>query len=131
MAGIDVQAGLEAGAIDVPKMKTEFRPEAEAEARGTILIQAIAEREGIAVADADIQKRIAEIAAARQENAKKLRAEMEKEGQIPGLRMQLMEQKALDMLISQAKIVDEDPDRLIVTPEQARAESQAEKKRTR
>jgi len=49
------------------------------------------------------------------------------------VRMQLMEQKALDMLITQAKIVDEDPaatnDRLIVTPEEARAEGQSEKKK--
>jgi trigger factor len=139
MAGIDVQGGLEAGAIDVQKMKSEFRDEAEAEARGTILIQAIADREGIAVADADIQKRIAEIAAARQENAKKLRAEMEREGsgQLQALRMQLMEQKALDMLIAQAKIVDEDPaattggDKLIVTPEEAEKEAQAEQKKKR
>jgi trigger factor len=129
MAGIDVKAGMEAGAIDVAKMKQEFHSEAEAEARGTILLQSIAEREGIAVSDADIQKRIAEIAAARQENAKKLRAEFEKEGQLPGLRMQLVEQKTLDMLISQAKITDEDPERLIVTPDEAKQE--ASKKRTR
>jgi trigger factor len=130
MAGIDVQAGLEAGAIDIAKMKQEFHTEAEAEARGTILIQSIAEREGITVSDADVQKRIAEIAAARQENAKKLRAEMDSQGQLPGLRMQLVEQKTLDMLISQAKIIDEDPDRLIVTPEEAKAEVER-KKRTR
>ncbi len=54
-----------------------MRGEAEEEARGTILIQAIAEREGITVSDADLQKRIAELAAARNENAKKLRAELE------------------------------------------------------
>ncbi len=134
MAGIDVQAGIEAGAIDIAKMKQEFRTEAEAEARGSILIQAIAEREGISVSDADLQKRIAEIAGARQENSKKLRAEMEKEGQLPGLRMQLVEQKTLDMLISQAKITDEDPARLIVTPQEAEAQDQAgadKKKRTR
>jgi trigger factor len=130
MAGIDVQAGLEAGAIDVAKMKQEFRTEAEAEARGTILIQSIAEREGITVSDADVQKRIAEIAAGRQENAKKLRAEMDSQGQLPALRLQLVEQKTLDMLISQAKISDEDPDRLIVTPEEAKAEADR-KKRTR
>ena len=40
--------------------------EAEEEARGSILIQAIAEREGITVTDADLQKRIAELAAAPQ-----------------------------------------------------------------
>jgi trigger factor len=127
MAGIDVKAGLEAGAIDVEKMKQEFRGEAETEARGTILLQAIAEREGITVSDADLQKRIGELAAARQENAKKLRADLEREGQLTGLRQQLLEQKTLDMLISQAKIIDEDPERLILTP--AEAAAQDKKKR--
>jgi len=127
MAGIDVQAGVEAGAIDVNKMKQEFRGEAEAEARGTILLQAIAEREGITVSDADLQKRVAELAASRQENAKKLRADLEREGQLAGLRQQLLEQKTLDMLISQAKIIDEDPDRLILTPAEAAAEAKKKK----
>jgi trigger factor len=129
LAGIDVQAGLEAGAIDVQRMKREFKTEAEAEARGSILIQAIAEREGITISDADVQKRIAEIAASRQENAKKLRAELETQGQLAGLRAQLVEQKTLDMLISQAKITDEDPARLIVTPDEAKTEAEADKKK--
>jgi trigger factor len=122
LAGIDVKAGLEAGAIDVNKMKQEFRTDAEAEARAAILLQAIAEREGIAVSDADLQKRIAELAAARSENAKKLRGDLEREGQLAGLRQQLLEQKTLDMLIAQAKIADEDPDRLILTPSEAASE---------
>ena len=45
-------------------MRAELRAEAEEEARGAILIQAIAEREGITVTDADVQKRIAELAPA-------------------------------------------------------------------
>ena len=120
LAGIDVQAGVEAGAIDIPRMKQEFKAEAEAEARASILIQAIAEREGVTASDADLQKRIAELASSRQENAKKLRTELETKGQLPALRAQLVEQKTLDMLIAQAKITDEDPPRLIVTPEEAR-----------
>jgi trigger factor len=131
MAGVDVKAGLEAGALDVKKMKQEFRGEAEAEARGTILLQAIAEREGITVSDADLQKRLAEIAVSRQENPKKLRADLEREGQLAGLRQQLLEQKTLDMLITQAKITDEDPDRLIVTPAEAATEGETPKKKKR
>jgi len=127
MAGIDVQAGVEAGALDINKMKQEFRGEAESEARGTILLQAIAEREGVTVSDADLQKRIGELAAARQENAKKLRADLEKDGQLASLRQQLLEQKTLDMLISQAKITDEDPERLILTPAEAAAEAKKKK----
>jgi trigger factor len=119
MAGIDLE---EAGAaLDLGKMKDEVRPEAEEQARASIILQAIAEREGIQVSDADLQKRVAELATARQENVKKLRAELERTGRIHGVRAGLLEEKTLDMLLTQAKISDEDPDRLIVTPEEAGA----------
>jgi trigger factor len=121
MAGID----MEGQNFDEAKMRQEFRADAEEEARGTILVQAIAEREGITATDADIQKRVAEIAAARQENPKKLRADLEKDHRIHQIRNQIIEQKTLDMLIAQAKITDEDPARLIVTPDEAAAEAAA------
>lgn len=121
MAGIDVEGQN----FDEAKMRQEFRADAEEEARGTILVQAIAEREGITATDADIQKRVAEIAASRQENPKKLRAELEKDHRIHQVRNQIIEQKTLDMLIAQAKITDEDPARLIVTPDEAAAEAAA------
>ena len=71
-----------------------------------------------------IQKRVAEIAAARQENPKKLRAELEQDHRIHQIRNQIIEQKTLDLLISQAKITDgEAAPSLIVTPEQARQEA--------
>ena len=119
MMGIDVE-----GADDA-KMRDEMRGEAEEEARGAILVQAIAEREGLTVTDADLQKRIAELAAARNENPKQLRAELEKDQRIHQIETQIREQKALDMLIAQAKITDEDAPSLIVTPEQAKREDKA------
>jgi trigger factor len=132
MAGID----FEDGQLDMSQMKNEFKVEAEQQARASIVVQAIAEREGIQVSDPDVQKRIAELAAARQENTKKLRAELERTGRIHGVRAQILEEKTLDMLLDQAKITDEAPDRLIVTPgdegarlvvtpEEARAEMEA------
>jgi trigger factor len=117
-----MMAGLQEGQIDEAKMKQDFKGEAEQEARGTVLLQAIAAREGIEVTDADVQKRIAEIAAARQENAKKLRGELERNGRLAGLRAQLLEEKTLDLLLTQAKITDEDPERRIVTPDEAQAQ---------
>jgi trigger factor len=129
MAGVDVES------MDENRMRQEFTAEAEEEARGTILVHAIAEREGITVTDADLQKRIAELAAARNENPKKLRAELEKDQRIRQIEAQIREQKTLDMLIAQAKITDEDPqesaDRLIVTPDEARAEASKRKKKTK
>ena len=50
-------------------------------------------------------------------------AELEKDHRIHQIENQIREQKTLDMLISQAKISDEDPERLIVTPDEARAQA--------
>ena len=122
------QMGIDMEGIDDAKMREEVRGEAEEEARGSILIQAIAEREGISASDADIQKRVAELAAARNENPKQLRAELEKDHRIHQIEGQIREQKALDMLISQAKITDEEAPSLIVTPEQAKREADKKEK---
>ena len=123
-----VQAGLDAEAIDERRMVAEFRERAEEEARGGILIQAIAEREGISSSDADVQKRIAELATARGETPKKIRADIDRDNALPQLEYSIREQKTLDLLISQAKITDEDPataEKLIVTPDEAKAEAKA------
>jgi trigger factor len=127
-----VMMGVDVDAFDDERMRREVRAEAEEEARGSILLQTIAEREGHAATDADVQKRLAEMAAARNVSAKQLRAEFEKDGRINQLEAQIREQKTLDMLISQAKITDEDPPTspegsLIVTPEEARREGRSKK----
>jgi trigger factor len=115
MMGIDV----EAGGFNETEMLKEVRPEAEAEAKASILVHAIGEREGIEATEGDVQKRIAEIGAARGESTKKLRAELEHNGRISGVKSQIVYEKTVDLLLSQAKIVDEDPESLIITPDQA------------
>ena len=125
--------GLDVEAFDEQRMRREVRGEAEEEARGSILLQTIAEREGLTATDADVQKRLAELAAARNLSPKQLRGEFEKDGRIQQIEAQIREQKTLDMLISQAKITDEDPPAnpegsLIVTPEEARRESRSKNK---
>jgi trigger factor len=115
MMGLDV----EGGGFDDAAMLKEVRADAEAEAKGSILVHAIGEREGIEASEGDVQKRIAELASARGESTKKLRAELEHSGRIAGVKSQIVYEKTVDMLLGQAKIVDEDPDSLIITPEQA------------
>ncbi len=116
MMGIDVDAG----GIDDAAMLKEVRGDAENNARANILIHAIGEREGVEASEGDLQKRIAEIAAVRGESSKKLRAELEHSGRIVGVKSQLVYEKTVAMLLGQAKIVDEDPDSLIVTPDRER-----------
>jgi FKBP-type peptidyl-prolyl cis-trans isomerase (trigger factor) len=118
MMGIEV----EAGGFNEAEILKEVRADAESEAKANILVHAIGEREGIEASEGDVQKRIAEIAAARGESSKKLRAELEHSGRIVGVKSQIVYEKTVDMLLSQAKIVDEDPDSLIIRPDQANQE---------
>jgi trigger factor len=115
MMGLDVDGP----GFDHAAMLKEVRADAEQSARGNILVHAIGEREGIEASEGDVQKRIAEIAAAQGESSKKLRAELENSGRIAGVKSQIVYEKTVDMLLAQAKIVDEDPDSLIITPDQA------------
>jgi trigger factor len=115
MMGIDVDGA----AFDQEAMLKEVRGDAEQNARASILVHAIGEREGIEASEGDIQKRIAELASAHGESSKKLRAELEHSGRIASIKSQIVYEKTVDMLLGQAKIVDEDPDSLIITPDQA------------
>ncbi len=132
MIGIDV----EGGGWNEAEMLKEVRGDAEIDARASILVQAIGAREGIEASEGDVQKRIAEIAVQRGENVKRLRAELEHNGRIAGVKAQIVHEKTVDMLMGQAKIVDEDPgliirpdqvggERLVLTPEEAAAEAAA------
>jgi len=100
--------GIEPGAagIDDNRMFAESKVEAEQQARASVLLNAIAEAEKVEVSDADVQKKLAELAAARQENVKKLRADLERTGRISGLRRQIQDDKTLELLVSLAKIAD-------------------------
>jgi len=115
MMGLDVDGA----AFDQQAMLKEVRGDAEQNARASILVHAIGEREGIEASEGDLQKRIAELASANGESSKKLRAELEHKGRIGAIKSQIVYEKTVDMLLGQAKIVDEDPESLIITPDQA------------
>ncbi len=121
--------GVDPAMVDDQQLFEREKVEAEREARTSILLRAIAEKEGLEVSDADLQKRLAELAAARQESVKKLRADFAQSGRMEGLKAALLEEKALDKVLSVAKITDADPARLIVSPEEAKAETGKRKKK--
>jgi FKBP-type peptidyl-prolyl cis-trans isomerase (trigger factor) len=69
-----------------------------------LLIDAIATKEKVEVAEADLEKRLAEMAKAREMSVPRLKAELQKEGRYDGVRHQLREEKTLDLLLSRANI---------------------------
>jgi trigger factor len=88
---------------DYGKLITEMRPAAEQAVRRSLLLEAIADKEGIAVADDEVEAEVAKIAAGGQRPALAVRRMMEKSGDLDALRLGLRERKTLDFLIEHAQ----------------------------
>ena len=89
---------------DYPKLVAELKPEGEKVVRRALLLQAIAEAEGIATADAEIDAEVEKFAQAAQRPAPAVRRMMEKSGDLENLRGGLREKKTLDFLIEHARV---------------------------
>jgi trigger factor len=89
---------------DYEKLTEELRPGALRAVRRALLLEAIAEKEGLAPADADVEAEVEKIAQASQRPAPAVRRLMEKSGDLEGLRYSLREARSLDFLIQHARI---------------------------
>ena len=88
---------------DYGKLISEMRPAAEQAVRRSLLLEAIAEKEAIAVPDDEVEAEVEKIAATGQRPALAVRRMMEKSGDLEALRLGLRERKTLDFLIEHAK----------------------------
>jgi trigger factor len=102
MQGVDLdQTGIDMGA-----MRDKLRDGAEGEVKSQLLLEAIADKEGIQISEADVEQKIQELAAAQGKRPGKIKAEMEKEGSLDTLRWRLRQEKALDLIASRATITE-------------------------
>ncbi len=86
------------------KMNKELRPEAERRVHEQLVLSAIANKENIDVTEAELSARIEQYAQALRKPVGEVRAQYVKNGRISGLRFQILAQKTLDFLLSQATI---------------------------
>jgi trigger factor len=106
MLGIDPQTA----GIEQEPLKEHMRQDAEERVKSGILLEAVAKKEKVDVQEADIEKKLAEIAASRSQNLARVRSEYEKEGRMASLRGRIREDKTLDLLMSKANItIEESP----------------------
>lgn len=89
---------------DYQKLLGELRPGAERTVRRTLLLEAIAEKEGLAPTPAEVEAEVEKIAAATQRPAAAVRRMMEQSGDLEGLQLSLRERKTLDVLIERAQV---------------------------
>jgi trigger factor len=111
--------------IDEEALKERMRPDAAETVKAALLLEAIAKKETVEVTDADVEKKLAEIAAARSQNLARVRSEYEKEGHLAALRARIREDKTLDLLMSKANIVLKPPTEPDATATPPGAEAQS------
>jgi trigger factor len=110
---IELQKALMGMGPDVPgldeeALKERMRDDASDAVKKALLLGAIAKKEKVEAQEADVEKRLAEIASARGQNVARVRSEYEKEGLLASVRERILEDKTLDLLMSKAKIIEEE-----------------------
>jgi trigger factor len=73
-------------------------------AKADILLDEIARREGIDALEAEVEAELAQYAQRAKKSPESLRAQMEKEGDLPALRARIREEKTLDLLKANARL---------------------------
>ncbi|HEY7649139.1 MAG TPA: trigger factor [Methylomirabilota bacterium] len=89
---------------DYTKLLDELRPAAERTVRRALLLEAVAEREGITPSEADLEGEVDRIARAGRRPTAAIRRMMEKSGDLDALRSGLRERMTLDFLIAHANV---------------------------
>jgi trigger factor len=91
--------------IDWGRMREEARPDAEREARGMMILSKIAEAEKIELSEEELDDAIREMAEEGRETPAALKTRLTETGEIDKLKSSRRNQKALDFIYQNAKIV--------------------------
>lgn len=88
------------------ELREKLRPAGADEVRGQLLLEAIADKENIAVLDGELDKHIEETAKGRNVAPAKLRAEWQRDGRIDNVTYSLRQDKVLKFLVDNAKVTE-------------------------
>jgi trigger factor len=86
------------------KFRGEFRPVAERQVRRDLIIETIAEREGLKASEADIDERVADVASKRGADAGQVYAQLQKAGRLREIEQSITEEKVFAWLLERNEI---------------------------
>jgi len=92
--------------LDRQKLHDSFLPTAEKDVRGSLILEKIAEMEKLSVGEAELTQRFEKMAAQLNQRVEALKGYYQKEGLLEEFRAQILEEKTLDLLLSQSKFTE-------------------------
>lgn len=90
---------------DYQRLASELRPDAERTVRRALLVEALAEKEELTVADRDLDAEIERLAQTAGRPPQAIRGLLQRGGDLEGLRSSLLEAKVLAFLVEHADVV--------------------------
>ena len=86
------------------KLHEEYHPKAEKQVRTYLILERIADLEGITVADEEVERRLQEISERSHQKFETVKRHYEKNGLLPEVRGGILSEKTLDLLFQKAEI---------------------------
>jgi trigger factor len=96
---------LEKAEIDWNKVRDEFRSDAEKRARRALILEAIGKKENLTVSDAEVDAEIRKASADARREFAEVKHRLKHEGEYEQLRLSLLQEKALDFVLAEARSV--------------------------
>jgi trigger factor len=121
--GIDVRMYFESSGLTLEQMLEDFRPHAIRNVKTGLVLDAVAEAEGLEVTETDIDEAVSQMAMAAGASTEALKASLLKDDRIEAVKVQLLRDKASELIASQAIPVERPLEE--VEPEGATAEADA------
>ena len=90
--------------IDWRKLREDSRPGAEKDVRGYLVLEKVAEAEGIEVSDGEVDEAIRDLAQEQRETPATVKTRLTREGNLSNIKQKLRNQKALDFIYQTARI---------------------------
>ncbi len=89
--------------VDAEKLAAELKERARRQVHAGLVLEAVARQEGLQVEDAEVERRIAELAAGAKTTPESLRRRLEQDGRLDDLRASILEEKTVEHLMRLAK----------------------------
>ena len=90
--------------IDWRKLREDSRADAEKDVRGSLILEKVAEAEGLEVSDSEVDEVIRDLAEEQREAPAALKTRLTREGNLSRINQKLRNQKALDFIYQTARI---------------------------
>jgi trigger factor len=105
--GVSLDQVLEASGVDELQFRSDARAHAIRAIKADLALEAVARAESLRVSDEDIDSAVRDIAAQLGRDAKEIRRSLDRTGQITSLAGDIIRDRALNLVVESAEVVDE------------------------